>query len=498
MGDAGLVAETACKNKKSKLKLKEIFLTLNKIATTSGNGSQDAKICFAVNLLKTCTPIEAKFLIRILVGQLRLGAGTMKILDSISIAYLGGKEKNPVLEDAYNLCPDIGLIAEIAARKGINGVRNISIKAGRPIKVMLASRVDSIGAIKDKMHTVQVEEKYDGERVQAHFDGKKITLFSRRLDDITAQFPDIVEGLRRAIKAKSYILEGECCAVDNHGNLEPFQKLMQRRRKHDVESYITKVPVTLFLFDALYLNGKSLVKSGLPERRNTLEKIIRKRTTIPKKSGKQTIKLARRVVTDDIDAVEEFFNDSLGRGCEGIIAKNYSKESTYQAGTRGWLWIKWKPEYSKTLRDTFDLVVVGAYMGRGKRSGKWGALLCAVYNDKTDTYETLCKLGSGFNDAELDKLNKRLGKWKSSIKPVNVSAHKGEKPDTWFKPSCVLEVLGAEITRSQTHTAAEKNGTGLALRFPRFIRWREDKDAEQATTSREVGNIAGKKKYNLG
>lgn len=486
MGDAGSAAESLARARKATLGLKAVFSELHRLAGTSGGGSQESKIAILSKMLRSFTPIEAKYLVRFVCGQLRLGAGTMTLLDALAMAFLGGKEKRSELEAAYNICPDIGLIAETCARRGLAGIRKIGIKPGRPIKMMLASRTDSIASIKEKMGLICAEEKYDGERVQAHFDGKRLTLFSRRLDAITEQFPDVIEGLRRGVRAKRYVIEGECCAVDARGNLEPFQKLMKRRRKHDVEAYSKSIPVTLFLFDILYLNGKTYLDKPYLERRKALASILK----ISGGEKGRIITLARNTVTDDIDKVEEFFNESLERGCEGIIAKNAGAEGVYQAGSRGTLWIKWKREYSKEMRDTFDLAVVGAYMGRGKRAGHYGALLCAAYNDKTDRYETICKLGSGFSDLELGRLEKRLGKYRVGKKPNNVAAKMAEEPDVWFKPGQVCEVLGAELTRSPTHTCAEAGGNGLAIRFPRLVRWRDDKDAEQATTSREIEKMA--------
>lgn len=484
-GDTGLTAESFASAKEPTLPLTLVFSQIEMIAKTTGKGSQDAKINLISQLLSKSTPIESRYLTRILVGQLRLGAGTMTILDSLSISYLGGKQHRKELEQAYNICPDIAHIAEVAATKGLSGIKKVGIIVGRPIKMMLATRVDSLLDIKDKMKQICAEEKYDGERIQAHFDGKKITLYSRRMDTITEQFPDVVEALKKCIPfitTKSYVIEGECCAVDSKGNLEPFQKLMKRKRKYDVTAYAKQVPVTLFLFDLLFLDGKTFLHKPLIERQHQLQSILKKRD--------RTLSLARHVITDKINEVQRFFTAALARGCEGIIAKNAGPEGVYQAGTRGWLWIKWKREYSKELQDTFDLVVVGAFQGKGKRGGGYGALLCAAYNKSTDSYETVCKLGSGFTDEELSSLGKRLSRYKNSSKPANVSSSTAQEPDVWFIPGIVLEVLGAELTRSPTHTCAQKDGKGLALRFPRFIRWRDDKGPEQATTSSEIEKMA--------
>ncbi|RLE40445.1 hypothetical protein DRZ77_02245 [Candidatus Woesearchaeota archaeon] len=477
LGDVGLTAEKLTTKSKPTLTVAQVFNTLHKIAAASGPGSQEFKIKTLAALLKKASPKEARYIARIILGTLRLGAGDMTLLDALAIAFTGTKANKPKLEHAYNICPDIGIIAKTIAIKGLKGIEKIGVTVGRPIQMMLAQRAKSVQMIKEKIPgVIACEEKYDGERVQAHFDGKRIILFSRRLENTTNQFPDVVEGLKKSIKAKSYVIEGEVVPIDEKGNLLPFQILMQRRRKYDVELYVKKIPVCLFLFDLLFLNGKSYIHKPYPERHKALQKIIK-----PTKR----IKLANRKLCKEIDCIEDFFNWCISHGAEGIIAKSCAPDSTYKAGVRGWLWIKWKQEYQK-LADTFDLVVVGAFYGKGKRAGTYGALLCAAYNHKLDRFETFCKLGSGFTDKQLAELPKKFAKYKIPHKPARLLVHKDMKPDVWFTPAVVVEVLGAEITRSPLHTCAVEKGQGLALRFPRFVRYRADKSPEQATTVKEI------------
>jgi DNA ligase-1 len=485
-GDAGIAAEQLTGKAKSELTTKEVFQSLHRIAEASGSGSQDIKIKILADLLGKASPKEARYIPRIVLGTLRLGAGEMTILDALSIAFTGTKKNKEKLEHAYNICPDVGLIAKTIAEKGLKGIDNIGVKVGRPIQMMLCQRVPVISEIENKMSwPVSVEEKYDGERVQAHFTKGNLVLYSRRLENITEQFPDVAEAIREQIKAKEFVIEGEIVAVDKKGNLLPFQLLMRRRRKHDVEKFRKEIPVCMFAFDLLYLNGKSLIKESYPARHNSLEKIMKGQTN--------SLRMVVRSVCNNVECIEKFFNDSLSRGGEGVVIKSMQKDSVYQAGTRGWLWIKWKPEYSAKLADTFDLAVVGAFAGRGKRAGAYGALLCAVYNEKTDEFETFCKLGSGFTDEMLEQIPRKLGKYKIPHKPARLKVHKDMKPDVWFEPKIVVEVLGAEITRSPLHTSAEEQGKGLALRFPRFKRFRDDKKAEQATTSKEILQMFRKK-----
>ena len=281
----------------------------------------------------------------------------------------------------------------------------------------------------------------------------------------------LVKYLEKQIKAKEYIIEAEILAIDNHGHHLPFQTLMQRRRKYDVEEYIKKIPVQAKIFDLLYLNGKPFLNEPYAKRTEQLRKIV---------NVSKHIKNSDQIITDNMKDVQKFFDRMLKDNQEGIMIK--SLEGNYQAGTRGWNWIKWKKDYMGDVSDTFDLVVVGAFYGRGKRSGTYGALLCASYNEKEDLFETVCKLGTGLTDEMLEELPKKLKK-DQRVKPApRLSVKKEMLADVWFMPDMVVEVLAAEVTKSPFHTCAG----GYALRFPRFLRIRDDKKAEQATTSKEI------------
>lgn len=480
-GDVGLTAEILVGRKQHDLSVKEVFDGLHRIASSSGSGSQDAKVKILAGLLKSASSFEARFIARLAVGNLRLGSGDMAILDALSIAFTGSKESKKELEHAYNICPDVGIIAETIACSGIKGISKIGVKVGRPIQMMLAQRIKRVDEILERMHgVVAVEQKYDGERMQVHVDGKKIRIFSRRLEDISSQFPDVVAEVRKNIRARSCVIEGECCAVGKNGRLLPFQLLMQRRRKYDVEKYIGKIPVCLFLFDILFLNGKSYISNDYPHRYSALKSVVRRQT-----SG---IRLAQRILTDDLKVMRKFFDRMVKEGAEGVMVKSCAKDSFYKAGVRGWMWIKWKKEYTKGMVDTFDLVVVGAFRGKGSRADSYGSLLCAVYDSRTGKFHTFTKLGSGFTDEQLSELPGKFRKYELKEKPVQVNAKKEIKPDVWFRPVVVVEVLGAEITKSPIHTAE-----GLALRFPRFLRYRNDKSAKQATTVKEVVEMYGRK-----
>lgn len=472
-GDVGLVAELFVVNEKASLSVLDVFEGLRKVASISGAGSQDKKIAVLSGLLRKCTSIEARYLCRIVLGKLRLGVAEMLLLDSLAAAFSISKRD---LEDAYNTCPDIGVVARTAAIKGIKGLHSLGVLVGRPVQMMLCQRAKSFRDILAHSPVVAVEEKYDGERVQVHKSGNNVVLYSRRLENITAQFPDVVDAVKSSVRLKQCIVEGEIVPVGKKGRVLSFQVLMQRKRKHGVADYVKKVPVKVFLFDCLF-DGKSLIKQSYGCRRKILEKVVKKGSLLD---------FSTRIECSSVSCVDKFFRKSLKKGYEGIVAKSLGKESIYQPGKRGWLWIKWKPEYAEGLQDTFDLVVVGAFYGRGRRAGNYGALLCAAYNERARVFESFCKVGSGFSDEVLADLPKLLGRY--IVKHRSVAVKSLLVPDVWFVPGTVIEVLGAGITRSPVHCVAEKHGKGLALRFPRFVRFR-DKKPEQATTSDEISRM---------
>jgi DNA ligase 1 len=326
------------------------------------------------------------------------------------------------------------------------------------------------------------EYKYDGERIQAHKKGNEVVLFSRRLEKISDHYPDAIKLIRKQVKAKEAILEGECVAVDiDTGEMRPFQELMHRRRKYRIEEAMGQYPVSLFMFDALYVDNKDLTNQSFVNRRKALEEII---------DVADNITLAKQKKVTNLDEFESFFEEAVENGCEGLVCKSTSENSVYQAGARGWLWIKYKRDYKSEMSDTVDLVIVGAFRGRGKRAGLFGAMLLASYNEETDTFETVTKCGTGFTDKDLNELPDILKKHAIQRKHPRVVSK--IEPDVWFEPSVVLEVKGAEITLSPIHACAKgqipkHRESGLAIRFPRFTgHYRSDKTPEEATTSKEI------------
>jgi DNA ligase-1 len=486
-GDIGEAAQVFTANRKQQsffrrdLSVEKVYETLDKMAQTSGSGAVDLKLSLLAGLLADATPKEAKYLMRTVTGSLRLGIADMTVLDALAIAYGGGKDAREDVERAYNVSSDLGRVAKTVAEEGIEGIRHFRVSVREPIRPMLAERLSSPDEILEKLGGKCVAEyKYDGERLQAHKTGENVTLYSRRLENISSQYPDAVELFKKYVKAREAILECECVAVDlETGEMRPFQELMHRRRKYGVEKAIEDYPVSLFLFEALYVDGKDLTQEAYLTRRKMLEETV---------TESDHLKIAKYVVTSNAAELEKFFQEAIENGCEGLVCKSIAKDSVYQAGARGWLWIKYKRDYKSEMTDTVDLVIVGAFHGRGKRAGAYGALLLAAYNPESDTFETVTKCGTGFTDEDLAKLPKMLEKHVVAQKHSRVNSM--IEADVWFEPSIAMEILGAEVTLSPIHTCAMdsiRKGSGLAIRFPRFTgKYRPDKAAEDATATREI------------
>jgi DNA ligase-1 len=486
-GDIGETAQNFLAKKKQvtffqkTLTTERVYETLDKMAKTTGSGAVDSKMALLAGLLSDASPKEAKYIMRTVTGNLRLGIADMTVLDALAIAYGGGKEARELVERAYNISSDLGRVANVVAEKGLEGIKKFQVLVFEPIRPMLAERLASSEEILEKLGGKCIAEyKYDGERVQAHKKRNEVILYSRRLEDISDQYPDAIELVKEHVKAKEAIIEGECVAIDlETGEMRPFQELMHRRRKYEIERAMEQYPVSLFMFDALYVDGKDLTLDAYLVRRKALEKALKE---------SDRFKAAKHIITSKVKELEAFFEEAIADGCEGLICKAIGKDSVYQAGARGWLWIKYKRDYKSEMTDTVDLVIVGAFHGRGKRAGTYGALLLAAYNPESDTFETVTKCGTGFTDKDLANLPETLRKHVIPRRHSRVQSML--EADVWFEPKVVLEILGAEITLSPIHTCAMdsiRKGSGLAIRFPRFTgNYRVDKAAEDATTSAEV------------
>jgi DNA ligase-1 len=483
-GDLGTVAELLLRTKEQttlfvqELTVEEVYSSLEKIAKASGPGAVDVKTAVLSKLLAMATPVEAKHIVRIVTGKMRLGVADMTVLDALAKAFGGDRE---IYERAYNLSSDIGLVAKTAAVEGVEGVSKFRVRVGIPVRCMLAERLSSAVEILEKMDGVGFTEyKYDGERMQIHKAGEKVWIFSRRQENITQQYPDVVEAVEKYVKAAEAILECEAVPLDpDTGETLPFQELMHRKRKKEIERAAEEYPVALYFFDILYVDGEDMTTKPFLERRKMLEKVI---------VEDERVKLSTGLLTHSPEEVEKIFAEAVEAGCEGVIVKSVGEDSVYRAGARGWQWIKFKRDYRSEMIDTVDLVVVGAFHGRGRRRGKFGALLTAVYNEERDVFQTVCKVGSGFKDEDLERFTEMINQLKIPHKHARVESLM--TPDVWVEPSIVLEIIGAEVTLSPVHTCAWgvlKEGYGLGIRFPRYTgRLRTDKKPEDATTDREI------------
>ena len=493
-GDPGEVAEMLIAKKKQMtlfsepLSFQNVIEGLTAIENASGKDSQDKKMKLLARMLHDSSPLEARYLCRIVTGRMRVGAGTMTAMDALASAF-ASKEDRPDIERAFNITCDMGLVAETLASGGLDAVKGIEVSVGNPVKVMLAERLRSLPEIMERLGgKCAFEYKYDGIRVQAHIKkgpGGFVKLFSRRLEDLTSNFPDIGEALLRQLKGKEAIVEGECVAYDpDTGTLQPFQNVTHRRKKHGMEKAVEDIPVRIFLFDMLYCDGEDYTLKPYSFRRMRLESSFKDDDS----ERYDRIGYTSRAIIDSDEKAQEFFDGAIAARCEGIMAKSLSEDSVYRAGSRGFLWIKYKKDYTLALVDSFDLTVVGAFYGMGKRAGKYGALLMAAYDPDTGRFGTTCKLGTGFDDAFLDAMPGLLEKYRCETKPASLDAEM--VPDVWFIPGVVLEVTAADISLSPIHTIAYgtvKEDAGLGLRFPRFTgRVRDDKTPEQCTTASEI------------
>ena len=485
-GDIGSAAQEllATKNQgtlfSEGLTLKRVYDTLLRIARQSGSGSIEGKLRELASLLNDASPLEAKFIMRTVTGELRLGVADYTVLDASATAFLGGKEERSTIERAYNVHPDLGFVVATVASEGLKGIQKIVVEVGVPIRPMLAERLNSAEAIVKKMGGKEIvaEYKLDGERLQIHKDGDDVRLFSRRLEVITGHYPDAAELVKKYVGPRRAILEAEVVAInEDTGEYLPFQELMHRRRKHGVDQAIADYPVALNFFDIL-LSGKSdLTGKPYTVRRKKLEEAV-------KATGRT--RLVPKEATSDPQAIDSFMEEAIENGCEGLVIKDPA--STYRAGAREFAWIKLKREYRSELTDTIDLVIIGAFHGKGRRAGTYGTYLLGTFDTKRELYTSVAKIGTGFSDEDLARIPKLLKQYESHVRPPNVESKM--VPDIWFRPRIVIETIASELTLSPIHTAAMgriRPGAGISLRFPKFTgKVRDDKGPEDATSVDEI------------
>ena len=485
VGDLGLTASNILKLKTQttftaeKITLERVYETLFKIAKLEGKGSQDLKMKHISSLLNDATPLEAKFVLKILLGTLRLGVAENTVMDALAIAFTGKKENKERIENAYNVSSDLGKVSQMVATNGIDGIKKFKISLFSPIRPMLADRVKSEKeAIKKMPELFSAEYKLDGERVQIHKQANKIILFSRRLENITQYYPDIVENIGKSLNVHEGIFEAEIVPInENTGEFLPFQELMHRRRKYKLEQAVSQYPITVNFFDVLYFDNKDCLNLEYSERRKILEKLV---------NEDNFSKLVPMLLVKNENEVGDFLENSINAGCEGLMLKTPS--APYRAGSRGSNWLKLKREYRNELGDSLDLIVIGAYFGRGRRTGLYGTLLLGTYNPEQDNFPSICKVGTGFTDESLDQLYQILSN--------NVTLKKNSRiisemeADVWLEPELVLEIVASEITLSPIHKTGLdliRKSSGFALRFPKFTgKIRYEKAVEDASTAEEV------------
>ena len=484
-GDLGQTAENILQQKiqttfaSEVITLEKVYDTLFKISKLEGKGSQEMKMKYVSSMLNDATPQESKFILKILLGTLRLGIAENTVMDALAIAFTGKKENREIIENAYNVSSDLGKVAEVISTGGIEEIEKFEIKLFSPIRPMLADRTKSGEETVEKFQEkFAAEYKLDGERAQIHKQKDKIEIFSRSLEIITSYYPDIVEKISKLIISEDVILEAEVVAMNsNSGDFLPFQELMHRRRKYEIEEAVTKYPITVNFFDVLFSEGKNCMDMRYEERRELLEKIIKQ---------DDFARLIPMSIIESKEQVLEVLENSINSGCEGLMLKHL--DSTYRAGIRGSNWLKLKREYQNELGDSLDLVVVGAFFGKGRRTGKYGTLLLSTYNDEEDVFPSICKVGTGFTDESLDQLYQILSPKVTLKKNPRIVSEM--EADVWFEPELVIEIVASEITQSPIHKTALdkiKEGTGLALRFPKFTgKIRTEKNSEDASTDEEV------------
>ncbi len=472
IGDFGKVAFELFSKKKqvtlfsSPLTVKEVFESIASLPDITGEGSVDRKIAEVSKLLSSATPLEAKFLVRTVLGDLRIGVAEGRLRDAIATAFNLPPEE---VEHAYMLTTDYALVAE-AASKGEKELKRLGVTVGHPVSPMLAQRAEDLEEILERLGgRGAFEIKLDGIRIQVHKDGRTITLFTRRMEDYTSMFPDLVDPLRQALKPKRAIADGELVAVDPKTNRPmPFQEVLKRRRKYEIEKVSKEIPIQIYLFDLLLSEEKQLMDLPYTERRKALEEAV---VQIPGK-----VMVVEQIVSGERQEIQKFLEKAIQAGHEGLLAK--ALNSTYRAGRREFVWLKLKP-----VLETLDLVVVGALYGKGKRAGYWGSYVLAARDEETGRFKTVSKCGSGYTDEDLKRLTELF-------KPLQIERPSSEvdieiECDAYFEPKVVFETAFEEIQISPE----EKHTSGYGLRFPRFLRVREDRGPEQASTVTEIAEL---------
>lgn len=489
-GDLGLAIETLRSEYSSlvekDLTILECFEEFVNITKQSGSGSQEAKSQILATLLSQADAMSCRYLARIPLGAMRLGASDITILDSLSWMLKGDKSERAIIEKAYQVRPDLGYICENIKKYGTKKIHEVVPVVGTPILMMRAERLSSGDEIVEKLGECIIEPKYDGFRLQIHLvrehrakskeQSSIVNIFTRGMENATHMYPDIVEAIKKDILADSCIIEGEALGFDEEtGNFLPFQETIQRKRKHDVAEAAKRIPLRLMAFDVLFNDGKSIIGEPLVKRKEILSTLISEKS--------KTIHISPMEKISDPHKIEKLFDEYVTEGLEGIMAKKM--DSVYKPGAREYSWVKLKRSYSSKVQDTIDCVVMGYDLGKGKRASFGiGAALLGVYNHKNDKYMTISKMGTGLTDEEWKVLRAKLREQRLQSKPDYYDVKKEMECDVWVEPQIVLEIRSDELTTSKLHTS------GYGLRFPRLEKFRPDKKPNDSTSVEEIMKIA--------
>uniref|UniRef100_A0A8D2D7L7 DNA ligase n=1 Tax=Sciurus vulgaris TaxID=55149 RepID=A0A8D2D7L7_SCIVU len=517
-GDLGLVAESSRSTQRlmlppPPLTTSGVFAKFCDIARLTGSASMAKKIDIIKGLFVACRHSEARFIARSLSGRLRLGLAEQSVLAALAQAVSltpPGQEFPPAVVDAgkgrtaearktwleeqcmilkQTFCevPDLDRLVPVLLEHGLEQLpEHCRLSPGVPLKPMLAHPTRGVSEVLKRFEEAAFtcEYKYDGQRAQIHLlEGGEVKIFSRNQEDNTGKYPDIISRIPK-IKlpsVTSFILDTEAVAWDREKKqIQPFQVLTTRKRK-EVDASEIQVQVCLYAFDLIYLNGESLVREPLSRRRQLL------REHFVEAEGEFVF--ATSLDTKDTEQIAEFLEQSVKDSCEGLMVKTLDVDATYEIAKRSHNWLKLKKDYLDGVGDTLDLVVIGAYLGRGKRAGRYGGFLLAAYDEDSEELQAICKLGTGFSDEELEEHHQSLQALVLPTPRPYVRADGAVAPDHWLDPSAVWEVKCADLSLSPIYPAARglvDSEKGISLRFPRFIRVREDKKPEEATTSAQV------------
>lgn len=512
--DLGIVAETSVSKQRLLMKpkpliLKDVYQKLRELALLTGNSSQNQKVQTIQGMLTSSKGSESRFLVRLIGGKLSICFGEQSLIAAIAQAITLNEydltrssdffkrkcgKVEEILKSAYCQCPNFERILKVYFEDGLDAIEEkCTLTVGIPLKPMLATPAKGLEEAFKKLGNslFTCEFKYDGERAQVHYERKdesklNIRIYSRNQEDNTGKYPDIISRLASVVDESvvSFILDCEAVAWDLKAKqILPFQVLSTRKRKDAVESEIT-VQVCLFAFDILQLNGESLISLSLRKRRELLKKHF--------KEVEDQFFYAQSKDASSADDILEFFNKSLKGKCEGLMIKTLDDDASYEIAKRSHKWLKLKKDYLEGMADTLDLVVIGAFYGKGKRTGNYGGYLLACYDENNEEYQAICKLGTGFKDEDLEQQKKFF---ENHIIEKPKSYYRSDdsiKPDVWFEPVQVWEIRCADISLSPIYKAAIgliDDNKGISLRFPRFIRIREDKKPEMATNSEQVAEL---------